>query len=585
MLPNNVKMVVWDLDSTFWQGTLAEDVTITLDERNIEIVRTLAQRGIVSSICSKNNYDAVKTILSDHGIWDHFVFSKIAFTPKGQNLAEIIEQANLRPENVLFIDDNVLNREEAKHYAPGVMVAAPEEILPDILKLPQLAGKDDHKLTRLEQYRKLEAKSIERSNSNLGNEEFLRQCKIQINIDYNIDDHFDRIVELANRTNQLNYTKTRLDTPAAIVEFRRRCGKYGIAAAVVSVSDKYGNYGIVGYFVLSRTPTENKLLHFVFSCRTMNMGVEQYIYELLQEPTITIVPPVSNPIQCFERVDWITEGTSVAHSHARINSDKPLLLLGACQLLQLSSFCSSRRSEFTNEIRNGLQMAFDDAGFIFGDREIIRQDPALKIIDCWNYEDVMRFDAAVSAAEIILVAPLGIAAWNYFVSERGTLLRIPMATVQHHMKNQMGKFFNNWRYVKMTYWERLLLVSKSLDHIKKRSPATSRLFVLGANPRAVPAQILAAKPNGPKLPARMAVARPGDIENRRQFNNYVKEYCRLKDFCFLDLESIVDESDQFDWDHYTRKGYMAIASIISERLADPVESLNSEAKTPVRLSA
>ena len=59
---DNVKMVIWDLDDTFWEGTLAEG-TINFIEKNGSLVKGLAERGIISSIVSKNNYNAAKEIL------------------------------------------------------------------------------------------------------------------------------------------------------------------------------------------------------------------------------------------------------------------------------------------------------------------------------------------------------------------------------------------------------------------------------------------------------------------------------------------------------------------------------------------
>ena len=55
ILKNPVKLVVWDLDETFWKGTLSEE-GITPIIGNIELVKQLAQRGIISSVCSKNDH-------------------------------------------------------------------------------------------------------------------------------------------------------------------------------------------------------------------------------------------------------------------------------------------------------------------------------------------------------------------------------------------------------------------------------------------------------------------------------------------------------------------------------------------------
>ncbi|HTT99472.1 MAG TPA: hypothetical protein VMF58_15600, partial [Rhizomicrobium sp.] len=272
-LGNSVKLVIWDLDETFWQGALAEE-GMTPIPRNVEIVRELSKRGIVNSICSKNDFEQAKARLAEMGIWDHFVFPAIDFKPKGKAIAELIETAALRPANVLFLDDNPSNREEAKFFSPGLMVGDPAALLPELLEIPQLAGKPDPELTRLNQYRLLERKASDRANSVRSNEDFLKSCNIRVTIDHNVEPHFARVVELINRTNQLNYTKIRLNSEEEQNQLRELLGAYSYHAGCVFVTDSYGDYGLVGFFLMQRRASFNKLIHFVFSCRTMHMGVE-----------------------------------------------------------------------------------------------------------------------------------------------------------------------------------------------------------------------------------------------------------------------------------------------------------------------
>ena len=62
-----VRLVVWDLDETFWLGTLTEG-GMTWREEAACIVRELAGRGIVSTICSLKNHAAqVEAILEEQG--------------------------------------------------------------------------------------------------------------------------------------------------------------------------------------------------------------------------------------------------------------------------------------------------------------------------------------------------------------------------------------------------------------------------------------------------------------------------------------------------------------------------------------
>ncbi len=47
-----IKLIVWDLDDTFWSGTLSEG-DVVVPEQNINLIRRLTDIGIVNSICSK----------------------------------------------------------------------------------------------------------------------------------------------------------------------------------------------------------------------------------------------------------------------------------------------------------------------------------------------------------------------------------------------------------------------------------------------------------------------------------------------------------------------------------------------------
>ena len=103
MLLNSVKLVVWDLDDTFWKGTLAEG-PVEIPHDNCVIIETLAKRGIISSISSKNNFESARKVLEENSLWFYFVFPQIQYGSKGPAIAKLIELMNLRPDNVLFIE-------------------------------------------------------------------------------------------------------------------------------------------------------------------------------------------------------------------------------------------------------------------------------------------------------------------------------------------------------------------------------------------------------------------------------------------------------------------------------------------------
>ena len=115
---SKVKLMIWDLDETLWKGTLSEE-NVELNRPFIDFINDTLDAGIVHSICSKNDYHKTKDKMQELGIWDLFVFPSIDWTPKGQRVKSIIDQMKLRPENVLFIDDNVQNLQEAAFYCGG----------------------------------------------------------------------------------------------------------------------------------------------------------------------------------------------------------------------------------------------------------------------------------------------------------------------------------------------------------------------------------------------------------------------------------------------------------------------------------
>ena len=157
-----VKLIIWDLDDTLWEGTLAEGDTLHLSEFRAEIIRSLNTHGIVNAICSKNDFNMAKDRLDQLGLWDEFVFPKISFSPKGPIVKQILEEMHLRAENTIFIDDNNMNLREVEHYVPGIttldaLAADTDAVLQKILNDNTHVNK-----SRVDEYRILEEK-VEKS--------------------------------------------------------------------------------------------------------------------------------------------------------------------------------------------------------------------------------------------------------------------------------------------------------------------------------------------------------------------------------------------------------------------------------------
>jgi FkbH-like protein len=163
-------------------------------------------------ICSKNDRESVVNELQKLGVWDDFVLPSISFQPKGSSIAALIEALQLRPANVVFIDDNPSVLAEAAFNCPGLVCLESPGQLAAQMECENLRGSADPELTRLGQYKTLAVRYDKLQTSGLSHEDFLRQSDIRIEIDYSIEPHIDRIIELVNRSNQLNYTKIRIET-------------------------------------------------------------------------------------------------------------------------------------------------------------------------------------------------------------------------------------------------------------------------------------------------------------------------------------------------------------------------------------
>ena len=99
-----LKLVIWDLDETFWEGTIDDGDVPVIPDEHIALIKTLIDHGIVNSICSKNDKDKVKAILIEKGIWDLFVFPSIDWSAKGNRIKGMLNEMQRKEEGRLRDD-------------------------------------------------------------------------------------------------------------------------------------------------------------------------------------------------------------------------------------------------------------------------------------------------------------------------------------------------------------------------------------------------------------------------------------------------------------------------------------------------
>lgn len=367
---DKIKLIIWDLDDTFWKGTLSEG-TVEIPESHRELLAQLTDLGIVNSICSKNDYEPTMAHLSDCDLAEYFIFPSINWNPKGQRVKQLIADMQLRPANVLFLDDNPSNLGEAKHFCPELMIGGPEligKLAADAAK----AEKKDLQHKRLAQYRVLEEKHRAKEEFS-SNEEFLYQSNIRLEIKNDCLDQLERLHELIIRSNQLNFTKVR----STAAEFKALLKDASVDCGYVSVRDNFGDYGIVGFYALKA----HRLIHFVFSCRTLGMGIEQYVYNELGRPELTIVREVISDLS-GDAPGWINQNiaeSTAAQMKIGNLTEHAVLVKGPCDLFQVYPYIADTElfdTEFTYSLPSGLTI--ESTGHTTNVAEALRLSDAQK---------------------------------------------------------------------------------------------------------------------------------------------------------------------------------------------------------------
>ena len=179
----------------------------------------------------------------------------------------------------------------------------------------------------MKQYKVLEEKDTA-SKTYASNEDFLYDSHIQVELHNDCCNQIQRIHELLMRSNQLNYTKKRI----SLEELETILNNPDYDCGYVTVKDRFGDYGIVGFYAL----IDGDLEHFLFSCRTMGQKIEQWVYAQLGFPKLTVVGEVRTQLNTTECPGWINHvGIEEVHANQEVPSEKmhcKVLLKGPCDL-------------------------------------------------------------------------------------------------------------------------------------------------------------------------------------------------------------------------------------------------------------
>jgi FkbH-like protein len=271
------KCVVFDLDNTLWDGILLEG-PVALRPGVAETIRALDERGILVSIASKNAQADAMAQLAAFGLDDYLLCPAIGWAPKSESVRQIARRLDIGVDSLIFVDDNPFERDEVASTV-GIETL-PDTALAGLLDHPRLQGAvTAESRTRRQMYRQaLERESAAQEHGS-DYVEFLRASGVRVSIRRDGPEDFERICELVQRTNQLNFSGRKYKRED--VELLLAGSKF--ERWVIDCADRYGSYGTVGFCLASERDGGVRVEDLMLSCRVQGKHIERALLHCLAQ--------------------------------------------------------------------------------------------------------------------------------------------------------------------------------------------------------------------------------------------------------------------------------------------------------------
>lgn len=281
-LRSPIKVIVTDCDNTLWGGIVGEDGTdgikITATHRKLQQrLVDASSRGVLICLCSKNIERDVITVLDQRTDMilksEHLVGHKINWKPKSENIRELAKELSLGLDSFLFLDDNPIEVAEVAAICP--------QVLGLVVNLSESGTRIDHlwpldctastaeDAKRVQSYRSNLSRSRERANST-DFASFIESLDLKLQSEGPNETNLPRLAQLTERTNQFNINNVK----RSAAELREAVDSGTGTVEAFRVSDKFGDYGIVGLYSAHAESTDLHVDTFLMSCRVLGRGVE-----------------------------------------------------------------------------------------------------------------------------------------------------------------------------------------------------------------------------------------------------------------------------------------------------------------------
>lgn len=285
------KLIILDLDDTIWGGIVGdvgwENLIIgghnALGEAYQDfqkIILSIANKGVQLAIVSKNEETIALTAIENHKEMvlrkTDFVAWKINWKDKAQNILELTTELKIGLNSVVFIDDNSVERARVKESLPSVFVPEmPNDKLLFPSYLQSLNCFPSLPLSNEDLNRNIYYKNEKIRNQSLNQfqsmEDWLATTNIKITAEKVNDSNFNRVVQLLNKTNQMNLATRRMTENELLILLEQKSNLF----YAFSLSDRFGDSGLIGILALQFKNEIAYITDFVLSCRVMGRKCEE----------------------------------------------------------------------------------------------------------------------------------------------------------------------------------------------------------------------------------------------------------------------------------------------------------------------
>lgn len=292
------KCIVLDLDNTLWGGVIGDDGLSGIQlgddfpgnafKSFQRALLGLADRGVLLAVASKNDSAVVEEVFRRHPEmlirWEDLAAAQINWGPKSAGIRAMARELNIGSDQMVFFDDNPVERAEVRMAAPEVLVADvpsdPLRYTEALTTLPwfdQIAVSDeDRRRTELYRHRR-EAANSQQAFASV--DEFLASLDMTAQVGAWTAETRARIVQLIGKTNQFNLTTRRhseADLAAGVSSGDQ-------TVAWIRVADRFGDHGLIGVAILRAVEGVGIVDTFLMSCRVMNRRVEHALMSVVAD--------------------------------------------------------------------------------------------------------------------------------------------------------------------------------------------------------------------------------------------------------------------------------------------------------------